>query len=98
MSQASKRGARHRAVSIQIRVWINRPVNIKLTRAFLADAVRYRMETGENLPGIIVTGVVWENPNKTYYYEDEPEITRALYAAHHMMRIDPSVFHPVRAD
>lgn len=96
--QKGKRGTRHRAVSIQIRVRVNRPVNIKITKAFLADAVRYRMENGKDLPGVKVTGVVWEKPNKTYYYGEEPAITRALYAAHRMMRIDSSVFRAVRAD
>lgn len=95
MSRPSK-GARHRAVSIQIRVRVHRPLKLKLTKAFLAEAVKYRIDNGEDLPGIEITGVVWEKGDRTYNYEDEPAITRALYAAGRIMKIDPSVFHQVR--
>ena len=98
MTRRSKRGSgtRHRAVSIQIRVKVHRPLKLKLTKAFLADAVRYRIQNGEDLPGIEITGIVWEKADKAYRYEDENAITRALEAAGRMFKFDPSVFHPVR--
>ena len=96
MKQARTRGARPRAVSIQIRVRVRRPKHLKLTKEFLASAIRYRIENGEDLPGIEITGVVWENPAKTYHYNEPHEIDRALEAASKIMKIDPSVFHQVR--
>ncbi len=96
MKKPRRKGSRPRSVSIQIRIKVHRPKSIKLTRAFLAEAVRYRIENSEDLPGIKITGIVWENPAKTYVYEDPEEIDKALIAAGRIMKIDPSVFHKVR--
>lgn len=92
-----KRTSRLRAVSIQIRVRVHRPKNVELTKSFLVDAVRYRTEYGEDLPGIEITGIYWEKSGRTYTYEGD-RIDGALQSMLKFIDMRPGVFHPVRAD
>jgi hypothetical protein len=77
--------------SIQLHLRIRKPKGIKITRELLQSAVDRFIETGEETPGITITGVVWIKGEREYPYSD-PEQFQEILSKAKKAHLSPRVF------